>query len=114
MTFSKSSRFSKKKLVFAVINYFFSRTGAVLSRDSNLRLELLANLLYLYDDSWSLDAGEAGRVVVGHNFYSMQAEAEITNQAGVTKRLRRWLKLAELGHLVSDGGSLVDTKKFSR
>ena len=53
-------------------------------------------------------------MVVGHNFYSMQAEAEITNKAGVTKKLRRWLKLAELGHLVSDGGSLVDNKKFSR
>ena len=71
----------------------------------------MANLLYLYDDSWSL---ETGRVVVGHNFYSMQAEAEIHNKAGVTRSLRRWLKLAELGHLVSDGASLVDNKKFSR
>ena len=93
---------------------FQIKTGAVLNGDSNLRLELLANLLYLYDDSWSLEAGEGARVVVGHNYYSMQAEAEITNKPGVTKRLRRWLQLAELRHLVSDGGSLVDNKKFSR
>ncbi len=44
----------------------------------------------------------------------MAREAEIHNKAGVTRSLRRWLKLAELGHLVSDGGSLVDNKKFSR
>ena len=82
--------------------------------DSNLRLELLANLLYLYDESWSLVASQGGRVVVGHNYNSMQGEADIRDKAGVSKRLKKWLKLAELGHLVSDGGSLVDNKKFSR
>ena len=40
------------------------RTAALLSDDPNLRLELLANLLYLYDTSWSLEQ-EGARVVVG-------------------------------------------------
>ena len=34
---------------------FQIRTGAILSSDKNLKLELIANLLYLYDDSWLLE-----------------------------------------------------------
>ena len=59
---------------------FCYRTGAVINGDTNLRLELLANLLYLYEDSWRLDTG---RVVVGHNVYNMQTEPKIPNKAGV-------------------------------
>ena len=90
----------------------FDRTGAILSDDKNLKLELIANLLYLYDDSWRLGPDEGGRVVVGHSIYNMSQQPELTSKPGVTKKLRRWLKLAELGHLVTD--SLVETKKFGR
>ena len=90
------------------------RTGAILSEDKNLKLELIANLLYLYDDSWSLGPGEGARVVVGHNIYNMTQQPELSSKPGVVKKLRRWLKLAELGHLVTDAASLVENKKFGR
>ena len=90
------------------------RTKAILENDHNLKLELLANLLFLYDDSWNLDK-EGGRLVVGHNIYSMQTSPDMVNKPIVSKKLRKWLKLAELGHLVSDGASLVENKnKFGR
>ena len=90
------------------------RTKAILENDHNLKLELLANLLFLYDDSWNLDK-EGGRLVVGHNIYSMQTSPDMLNKPIVSKKLRKWLKLAELGHLVSDGASLVENKnKFGR
>ena len=65
--------------------------------DSNLRLELQAKFLNLHDDSLSL---ETEPLVVGRYFYSMLAEAEIHN-------------MDELGHQISDGGSLVDKKKVT-
>ena len=90
------------------------RTKAILENDHNLKLELLANLLFLYDDSWNLDK-EGGRLVVGHNIYSMQTSPDMLTKPIVSKKLRKWLKLAELGHLVSDGASLVENKnKFGR
>ena len=90
------------------------RTKAILENDHNLKLELLANLLFLYDDSWNLDK-EGGRLVVGHNIYSMQTSPDMVTKPIVSKKLRKWLKLAELGHLVSDGASLVENKnKFGR
>jgi len=92
---------------------FQIRTGAILSCDKNLKLELIANLLYLYDDSWLLET-EGGRIVVGHNINNMQKEPDLFNKPQVQKQLRRWLKLAELGHLVADGTSLVDSKKYGR
>ena len=63
--------------------------------DSNLRLELQAKFLNLHDDSLSL---ETEPLVVGRYFYSMLAEIH---------------NMDELGHQISDGGSLVDKKKVT-
>jgi len=92
-------------------NVFQIRTGAVLGGNECLRVEVLANLLYLYDDSWSLE-GEGVRVVVGNH-------QEVKSNQGsakphVLKKVKKWLMLAELGHLVTGDTSLVEGKKFSR
>ena len=51
---------------------------------------------------------------MGHNINNMQKEPDLTNKPQVQKQLKKWLKLAELGHLVADGISLVDSKKYGR
>ena len=96
--------------------FYVLRTGAILCVDTNLRLEVLANLLHLYDDSWSLET-EGARVVVGHNYYNMQQQPDLATKPVLVKRIRKWLKLAELGHLVTGDGSaanLVEAKRFPR
>ena len=79
------------------LNCPFCRTGALLQPDTGPRVELLANLLYLYDESWRL---EGGRIVVGNTARSAQPSGD--QEGGLAKpmkKLKKWLALAELGHL---------------
>ena len=79
------------------LNWPFCRTGALLQPDTGPRVELLANLLYLYDESWRL---EGGRIVVGSTARSAQPSGD--QEGGLAKpmkKLKKWLALAELGHL---------------
>ena len=89
------------------------RTAALLSDDPNLRLELLANLLYLYDTSWSLEQ-EGARVVVGHAYHVVQQLPEDMKKPAIVRKIRKWLTLCELGHLLGEGSQIVEQKKFGR
>ena len=76
-------------------------------------MELVANLLYLYDTSWSLEQ-EGARVVVGHAYQVMQQLPEDMKKAAIVRKIRKWLTLAELGHLVGEGQNIVESRKFGR
>ena len=89
------------------------RTGALLSDDFNLKVELLANLLYLYDTSWSLEQ-EGARVVVGHAYHVMQQRPEDMKKPAIVRKIKKWLTLTELGHLLGEGQNFVETRKFAR
>ena len=82
------------------------------SDDMNLKLELLANLLYLYDNSWSLEH-EGTWIVVGQTNNGTQQPEDLKKPA-VMKKLKKWLTLSELGHLLEKGPNLVDPRKFGR
>jgi len=92
-------------------NVFFIRTDAVTKFHEGHRVELLANLLYLYDESWNLEE-DGVRVVVGGR------QEEKLNpdplKSATFKKVKKWLMLAELGHLVTGDSSIVETKKFLR
>ena len=95
------------------MSYIF-RTGALLSEDNNLKVELLANLLYLYDTSWSLEK-DGLRVVVGHTHHIIhQQQPEYLKKPAVVRKIKKWLSLSELGHLLGEGSNLVDPRKFGR
>ena len=70
-------------------------------------------MLYLYDNSWSLEQ-EGVRIVVGHAYHVVQQQAEDLKRPAVLKKMRKWLTLSELGHLLGEGSQLVDPKKFGR
>jgi len=92
---------------------FHIRTGAVSNGSQAHRVELLANLLYLYDESWSLE-GDGVKVVVGNH---QEQEVKTGNESvkpQVLKKVKKWLMLAELGHLVTGDSSIVEGKKFRR
>ena len=91
----------------------FFRTGALLSDDSSLKMELLANLLYLYDATWSLEQ-EGARVVVGHAYHVMQQLPEDMKKPAIVRKIRKWLTLSELGHLLGEGPNIVESRKFGR
>ena len=78
--------------------------------DQNLKLELLANLLYVYDNSWSLEQ-EGSWIIIGH---TNQHHPEDLKKPAVVKKIRKWLTLSELGHLLVEGPNLVDPRKFGR
>ena len=89
------------------------RTGALLRDDSSLKMELLANLLYLYDANWSLEQ-EGARVVVGHAYHVMQQLPEDMKKPAIVRKIRKWLTLTELGHLLGEGPNIVESRKFGR
>ena len=70
-------------------------------------------MLYLYDNSWSLEQ-EGVRIVVGHSYHVVQQQAEDLKRPTVLKKMRKWLTLSELGHLLGEGSQLVDPRKFGR
>ena len=76
-------------------------------------MELLANLLYLYDTSWSLEQ-EGARVVVGHAYHVVQQLPEDMKKPAIVRKIRKWLSLCELGHLLGEGPHIVEQKKFGR
>ena len=85
----------------------------MLSDDSSLKVELLANLLYLYDASWSLEQ-EGVRVVVGHAYHVMQQLPEDMKKPAIVRNIRKWLTRSELGHLLGEGQTIVEPRKFGR
>ena len=76
-------------------------------------MELLANLLYLYDATWSLEQ-EGARVVVGHAYHVMQQLPEDMKKPAIVRKIRKWLTLSELGHLLGEGPNIVESRKFGR
>ena len=76
-------------------------------------MELLANLLYLYDANWSLEQ-EGARVVVGHAYHVMQQLPEDMKKPAIVRKIRKWLTLTELGHLLGEGPNIVESRKFGR
>lgn len=77
----------------------------------DLKLELLGNLLLLYDETWQL---KGCRLVMGNIQVGQLGEGPTlgNERAASVKRLKKWLKAADLGHLVS--GNLVEGKRFCR
>ena len=73
----------------------------------------MANLLYLYDTSWSLEQ-EGARVVVGHAYHVVQQLPEDMKKPAIVRKIRKWLTLCELGHLLGEGPHIVEQKKFGR
>jgi len=92
-------------------NVFFIRTDAVTKFHEAHRVELLANLLYLYDESWNLEE-DGVRVVVGSRQEDKLNPDPL--KSATFKKVKKWLTLAELGHLVMGDSSIVETKKFLR
>ena len=70
-------------------------------------------MLYLYDTSWSLEQ-EGARIVVGHTYHVVHQQPEDLARPVVLKKMRKWLTLSELGHLLGEGANLVDPRKFGR
>ena len=81
--------------------------------DFNLKVELLANLLYLFDNTWSLEQ-EGVRVVVGHASQVMQQLPEDMKKPAIVRKIKKWLTLSELGHLLGEGQNIVESRKFGR
>jgi len=79
------------------------------SGDEVDKLELLSSLLRLYDESWKI---EGTRVVFGQQSKSAERSHQLKRTQD-QKRLRGFLRLADLGHLAVEGEPLVG-KKFSR
>ena len=73
----------------------------------------MANLLYLFDNTWSLEQ-EGVRVVVGHAYQVMQQLPEDMKKTAIVRKIKKWLTLTELGHLLGEGANLVDPRKFGR
>ena len=71
--------------------------------------QLLSSLLRLYDESWKI---EGTRVIFGQQSKSCERSHQL-KRAQDQKRLRGFLRLADLGHLAVEGEPLVG-KKFSR
>ena len=71
--------------------------------------QLLSSLLRLYDESWKI---EGTRVVFGQQSKSAERSHQLKRTQD-QKRLRGFLRLADLGHLAVEGEPLVG-KKFSR
>jgi len=99
-----------EEIELKLYNVFHIRTNAVANGDEAHRIELLANLLYLYDESWNLEK-EGLKVMVGSYQEKTQSEPVKTL---VFKKVKKWLTLAELGHLVTGDSSIVESKKFRR
>ena len=72
-------------------------------------LQLLSSLLRLYDESWKI---EGTRVIFGQQSKSTERSHQLKRTQD-QKRLRGFLRLADLGHLAVEGEPLVG-KKFSR
>ena len=73
----------------------------------------MANLLYLYDNTWSLEQ-EGVRVVVGNASQVMQQLPEDMKKPAIVRKIKKWLSLSELGHLLGEGQNIVESKKFGR
>jgi len=99
-----------EEIELKLYNVFHIRTDAVANGDEANRIELLANLLYLYDESWNLEK-EGVKVLVGSHQEKTHPEPVKTI---VFKKVKKWLMLAELGHLVTGDISIVESKKFRR
>ena len=70
--------------------------------------------MYLYDDSFSVVGTGGGRLVVGNHYSSMKDKCEEV-KPGVVRKVKRGLKLMDLGHLAGgEGAVFVDGKKFGR
>jgi len=72
---------------------FHIRTGAVSNGSQAHRVELLGNLLYLYDESWSLE-GDGVKVVVGNHQEQEVKTGNESVQPQVLKKVKKWLMLA--------------------
>jgi hypothetical protein len=91
---------------------FQIRTNPMTCSNGDLKMELLTNLLLLYDETWTV---EGPRVVIGN--HQRTTPNKDMKRVLVQKKVRKWLQVADLGHLVAGGEaetSLVEGKKFSR
>ena len=64
----------------------------------------------LYDESWAI---EGTRVIFGHHQGKGTERSHQLKRSQEQRKLRGFLRLADLGHLAAEGESLVG-KKFSR
>ena len=76
---------------------------------TRLLFQLLSSLLCLYDETWKI---EGARVVFGQQSKNTERSHQL-KRAQDQKKLRGFLRLADLGHLAAEGEPLVG-KKFSR
>jgi len=73
------------------------------------KLELLSSLLRLYDESWAI---EGTRVIFGHHQGKGTERSHQLKRSQEQRKLRGFLRLADLGHLAAEGESLVGARSF--